>query len=282
MRNEELIKLDIGVDEHIALWKISNEVSDTNLNIFLTHGTFSNRKVCMGIADFLVEKGYTCWIMEWRNHGDSSRINSKFNFETIAKEDIKIAFDYLFDVQKIQKIDCITHSGGGICLTMTLIEYPQYRSKINKISLFACQSFGAVNSTGQYLKIQLGKWLASILGFIPSKLLGSPEDEPYHLMKQWFNWNLSKEFIGEDGFDYRENMQDINIPILSICGLGDTFIAPKSGCEQFLNAFNNSHNKLLVCGKETGYKEDYNHGRILHSSSAREEIYPIILEWLGE
>lgn len=282
MRNEELIKLNIDPKEHIALWKISNETSDTNRNIFLTHGTFSNRKVCMGIADFLIEEGYTCWIMEWRNHGDSSKINTKFNFETIAKKDIKIAFDYLFDIQKIQKIDCITHSGGGISLTIALIEYPEYHSKITRIIFFASQAYGAVNSFSNQLKAQLGKWAASILGFLPARLVGSPEDEPYHLMKQWFNWNLSKNFLGDDGFDYQEKMKEIDIPILSICGLGDTFIAPKSGCEEFLNAFENPHNQLLVCGKETGYKEDYNHGRILHSRSAREEIYPTVLDWLRQ
>ena len=281
MRNEELIKLKIDSKEYIALWKISNKSSDKTRNIFLTHGTFSNRKVCMGIADFLVGEGYTCWIMEWRNHGDSSKISTKFNFETIAKKDIKIVFDYLFDIQKIQKIDCITHSGGGICLTIALIEYPEYRSRIAKMSFFGCQAFGAVNSWRNHVKVQLGKWGGSLLGFLPAQLVGSPENEAYFLMKQWFKWNLSKSFTGDDGFDYQERMKDIDIPILSVCGLGDTFIAPKSGCEQFLNAFKNSQNQLLICGKETGYKEDYNHGRILHSRSAREEIYPLVLNWLS-
>lgn len=281
MRNEELIKLDINTKEHIALWKISNEASDTTRNIFLTHGTFSNRKVCMGIADFLVEAGYTCWIMEWRNHGDSSKVKAKFNFETIANEDIKIAFNYLFNILEIEKIDCVTHSGGGICLTIALVEYPEYRSKIETITLFGCQSFGAVNSWRNHFKVQIGKWGGFLLGFLPARLVGSPENEPYHLMKQWFNWNLSWSFVGDTGIDYQENMRRIYIPVLSICGLGDTFIAPESGCRKFLYSFGNLDNQLLVCGKETGFKEDYNHGRVLHSRAAREEIYPIVLDWLN-
>jgi len=77
-------------------------------------------------------------------------------------------------------------------------------------------------------------------------------------------------------------MEKIKIPILSICGGGDTFIAPKEGCEKFLNAFQNPKNKLLYCTKSNGYKEDYNHSRILQSRNSKAEIWNIALGWLKE
>jgi len=99
-------------------------------------------------------------------------------------------------------------------------------------------------------------------------------------MKQWFNWNLSKKFLSDNGSDFIPKMASIRIPIFSIVGAGDTFIAPPSGCERFLNAFNNSENKFLLCSKELGFKEDYNHPRILHSRNASSEIHPLVLEWI--
>lgn len=99
-------------------------------------------------------------------------------------------------------------------------------------------------------------------------------------MKQWFNWNLSQKFLGKGDFDYQKEMPKINFPILSICGEGDTFIAPVQGCQKFLDAFQNPQNQLLFCGKSTGYLENYSHDRILHSSSARKEIWPKVLEWI--
>ena len=57
---------------------------------------------------------------------------------------LRAAFVYLFGTLQIQgSLDCITHSGGGLCLTMVLINQPQYQAKINSMTLFCCQSFGA-------------------------------------------------------------------------------------------------------------------------------------------
>jgi hypothetical protein len=62
--------------------------------------------------------------------------NGNFNFETIAKYDLKSTFKFLFDNQNLSSTDCLTHSGGGIVLTMLLIDNPNYKSKINSITLF--------------------------------------------------------------------------------------------------------------------------------------------------
>ena len=250
-------------------------------HVFLTHGTFSNRKVCDGIAVYLTEKGFTCWIMEWRNHGKSSRSEQKFNFETIAKYDIKSIFSFLFNNQNLKNIDCITHSGGGIILTMFLINNPNYNLKINSITLFGVQAFGAGEKLSSRIKILLSKYLTALIGKVPSKTAGSTEhSESYDTMKQWFNWNLNKNFLGENGFDYLKKMNEISVPILSICGKGDNFIAPKEGCEKFLKAFENEENKLLFYSKENGNLENYNHSRILKSQSSKKEIWPIVENWI--
>ena len=229
----------------IALWKLNSE-KKSDKHIFLTHGTFSNRKICDGISLFLVEKGFTCWIMEWRNHGESSKTQQEFNFETIAKYDIKSTFDFLFNKENLKNIDCLTHSGGGIVLTMFLINNPSYNLKINSITLFGVQAFGAAIELSNRIKIISSKYLSALLGEVPSKTAGSTEhSESYYTMKQWFNWNLNKNFIGENGFNYLKRMNRVNVPILSICAKGDNFIAPKKGCKKFLNAFQNKENKLL-------------------------------------
>ena len=276
---EKLIKLPFEEDHFLALWQYgSSEVAGKD--VFLTHGTFSNKRVMMGIIDYLVGQGYTCWMLEWRDHGGSSSYPDKYNFETIALEDIKIALDYLYDVQGLDHIDCITHSGGGICLSMLLIQMPQYKSRIDSVIFFGCQAFGAVTNKRNYYKIKIGAFISSLLGFIPGQVAGSPENETYFMMKQWFRWNLTTDFKGDDGIDYKEKLSQIRIPILSVCGGGDLFIAPPSGCASFLESYDNPLNKLLTYSIANGNLEDYNHGRILHSSSAKKEIYPEVLTWL--
>lgn len=262
------------------MWKLSSE-TDSEKHVFLTHGTFSNRKICDGIATYLVEKGCTCWILEWRNHGKSARSTGEFNFETIAKFDLTSTFNFLFNKLHLKNIACITHSGGGIALTMFLINNPNYTSKINSITLFGGQAFGAATQLTNRIKIMVSKYVSALLGKVPASTVGSSEhNESYFTMKQWFNWNLNENFIGENNFDYLAKMHTIRIPILSICAKGDRFIAPKIGCEKFLNAFKNEENKLQYFSKANGNLEDYNHSRVLKSQNSKKEIWPIVKDWI--
>ena len=91
----------------IVLWKCSSEKSPGHKHIFLTHGTFSNRKVLLGIMEFLVEQGYTCWIMEWRGHGDSPKPSERYNFETIGLYDVP-AEEYI--AKRGKAINCLRMS----------------------------------------------------------------------------------------------------------------------------------------------------------------------------
>ena len=277
---EELKHLTNEDGSEIALWKTVSSTSSPTKNILLTHGTFSNRKVLNGIVEYLVEHQYTCWVFEWRNHGHSKKSDSNFDFETIGKQDFKTVFDYLFNTCKIPQINCITHSGGGICLTIALIEYPIFKNHINSITMFACQAFGAGSSLSNYLKIAFGKYLSKIIGKVPAKSIGGEEDESYYFMQQWFNWNLRGKFEGKTGIDYQSKMKEIKTPILSVHGAGDHFISPPDGCRKYLHAFQNSENQLLFCSTQKGYVENYNHSRILHSRNSRKEIYPKVLAWM--
>ncbi len=221
--------------------------------------------------------------MEWRNHGESSKAQKEFDFETIARYDLKSSFEFLFNDQNIQNIDCLAHSGGGIALTILLINNKGYHSKISSITLFGVQAFGAGTKFNNRIKILGGKYLTALLGIVPAKTAGSTEhSESYYTMKQWFNWNLRHDFIGENGIDYLRKMNEIEIPILSICASGDNFIAPKVGCEKYLNAFENTKNQLVYLSKKNGNLENYNHSRILKSQNSMKEIWPIVIEWINK
>lgn len=178
-------------------------------------------------------------------------------------------------------MDCITHSGGGICLTMFLIKNRQYIPRLNSITMFSCQAFGAAHSLRNHARILAGKLISYILGHTPGKKIGlGPYNESYATMKQWFDWNLHGNFKGENDYNYLENMQLITTPVLSICSKGDTFIAPKQGCSEFLDAFGNPQNKLIFCSVNNGYAEDYNHASVLISKNSANEIWPRVVKWV--
>ena len=308
----------------IAVWEIfdndkthplSDETANKRQNIFLTHGTFSDKKTCLRIAKYLATLGHTCYIMEWRGHGNSAvsnNITSKaaFNFETVATYDFSATFRYLFDDLKLDNLHCVTHSGGGACLTMFLIQNPQYIDKINSISLFACQVYGAIINPKNYLKILSAKLFTRLLGYLPAKNLKlGPIDESYYTMNQWYQWNLRKNFnssfikqysmnvtnieqhvsdnstrrhssANSEFFDYRQHMPSITIPIYAISAKGDKLISPTCGCYAFFSDFNNPSNVFREYSLSNGDLDDYNHSRIMNSRYAAQEIWPTVAAWI--
>lgn len=279
MTDWHCLHLPIHQHHHIALWKALPPTANGQ-HVLLTHGTFSTKNVLTALVEYLQQKGFTCWIFEWRNHGNSTTMDRHFDFETIAQEDCRIVLDHLIQEQGIQQLHGVTHSGGGICLSLALLLYPAYRAYFASLTFFACQAFGAANHPMNYAKIWLGKYLSKFLGKTPVRKVGGEQDEYYPLMQQWFDWNLSGQFNSKTGISYEINLSNIQIPILSICGEGDTFIAPIAGCRRFLDAFQNPKNQLLYCSKANGFAEAYTHSRIIRSRNAQREVYPRVVDWM--
>ena len=305
MSTQTLHKVNTADGEQIALWnvanpsenslKANNKLKNKAQNILLIHGTFSDKRVSLGIARYLVQLGHNCYIMEWRGHGDSSIPLTNYNFETIAFYDIAATFHYLYNELKLDNLHAITHSGGGICLTMFLTQNQRYINKISSITMLACQAYGAVLNPTSYTKIALLKNMTRLLGYVPAKRFKlGPINESYHTMSQWYHWNLGKHFksslakhnsdykksSGDKGFDYRQLMPSITIPIYAISAKGDRFIAPPSGCKLFLEDFNNSANIFREFAIENGDLEDYNHSRIILSGKAAKGVWPTIAAWI--
>ncbi len=300
---EDLTLITTKDGEKIAVWEVIDETKNVKVrtstkrqNIFLTHGTFSDKKVCLGIASYLAKLGHTCYVMEWRGHGSSSIPEKAYNFETVATHDYEATFRYLFDDLKLDNLHCVTHSGGGIGLVMFLIQNNQYITKINSISTFACQAYGAVSSSSSYAKILGAKVFSKLLGYIPAKNLGlGPFNESYYTMSQWYDWNLQKNFKSgfirnkdidkqaryqNDRFDYRQHMAKITTPVYAINGKGDLFISPTSGCKLFFNGFDGDNNVFQEFAKAKGDLEDYDHTRVLMSRNSAIEIWPTVAAWI--
>ena len=301
MISETLSLVTTKDNEQIALWQLADSTDDgyksEGQNILLIHGTFSDKRVSLGVANYLAKLGHTCYIMEWRGHGTSSIATEKFNFETIAFYDIAATFHYLFNELKVDNLHAVTHSGGGICLSIFLTQNPHYVGKTSSVTMIACQAYGAALNPKSYLKILLLKIMTRLLDHVPARRLKlGPINESYHTMRQWYNWNLNKNFQSSlvkpdsnskksrkyENFDYRQLMPTITIPIYAISAKGDDFIAPTKGCQLFLDSFNNSVNVFREFSIDNGALEDYDHSRVILSRNAAKEIWPTIAAWIEE
>ena len=84
----------------------------------------------------------------------------------------------------------------------------------------------------------------------------------------------------DNSFNFARNADKIDVPYLIMGGNRDA-LAPPSVQNFLYNNVSSEDKKLVIIGSECGFSTDYGHNDSLISSSARQEVYPLILDWLN-
>jgi oxygen-independent coproporphyrinogen-3 oxidase len=264
----------------LSLLRIYGEVWHDS-PILLSHGTFSNAQTCTRLATYLAENGFDCWILELRGHGRSEVGPVHPDFEQFSELDVPAALRAVRQKTQNKQLFWVGHSGGGLVPLMHLARHPEACAQIKGIVTLASQATDAGVTWSGWAKIALSAVGNNVMGYAPGPLFKlGPENEFRGVMNQWFRWNWNGRWTGTDGFDYLEGLRRIEVPALCFAGGGDRFIAPYQGCRRLYSALGGLDKQMVFCAKSEGYGEDYSHARIITSSRAQQEIWPIISEWL--
>ncbi len=248
--------------------------------VILTHGTFSNARICMKLAAFLNANGFDCWIYEWSGHGLSEYGRRYPDIEDFALHDVPAVIKkVLTETAKAASI-WVAHSGGGFLPLIYMARNPHLQYKIKAIAGMGSQTSGAGRTWLGKLITMTQPVVIKMLGKMPGPLFGlGPEDEISGFLKQWSKWNYSGKWLGKDNFDYYKAMEDIHIPFFLASGEKD-IIAPPSGCRKLFDSIGSARKKFILCSRANGFKEDYNHPRLIASQNAKVEIWPLVLDFI--
>lgn len=254
--------------------------------VILTHGTFSNGSVCLRLARAIAAEGFATYVLDWREHGSSPAGRhraSKANFETVALNDGPLALEIVAERSGKPRVFWVGHSGGGFLPTMLLARQPAHRTRFAGIVSLATQAAGAGKTVPKRLQIAFAAALTGALGRVPGRALGlGVHDETARMMNQWYRWNWTGRWLGDDGFDYAASVRDLEVPILSFAARGDRFIAPPQGCRGWFDTLGSLDKQFVECGLATGFSEDFDHSRIIASRAAMKEVWPRLIAWLVE
>lgn len=248
--------------------------------VILAHGMFSNYRTCRGLARYLSTLNFECWLLDSQGHGHSDKPAQEPDFETMCLDDTKAVLNF---VQKRSDVPVwwVGHSGGGLAILMYLARNPQQQEILSGVVTIASQAFDAGFNWRRRLFFRVCRPLIQIIGTVPGKALklGS-ENEFVRVLDQWLRWSISQCWRGADGFDYKAEMSAIELPVLSIAGIADKYIAPVSGCEKLYSILGSSDKSFLCFGLEQGYLEDYTHARVVSSRNAATDVWPVVGKWL--
>lgn len=267
---------------HICLAHLGTGRQAKGLPLILAHGTLSNAGTVEGLGRYLAGQGYDVWLLEWGGHGKSLAPQGNRDFEAPAFADLPQALDFVRARTGHAKVFWIGHSGGGLLALMHLARYPQAQDCFAGLALLGSQATDAARTFAHKVRAVFLYGLTRIMGRTP-RLFASmgDEGEPTQLLAQWAVWNLSGRWLGRDGFNYLSALESLKIPCLVMAGTRDV-IAPAKGCRQVFDRLGSQDKTWVLCGKAQGFSREFSHGGLVYESTARQEVFPMILDWLRE
>ncbi len=252
--------------------------------IVLVPGAFSNHEFWLGTrgAGFgreLVSRGWESWAIDPRGHGQSSREGSRdrWRFRDWIRYDVPAVLIAALDGGA--PVLLVGHSAGGAAALSTLAMHPELTGAVAGLVLIATPApiLGPFRRLGARAIVALSR----LFGRFPARLLryGS-EDEHRDVMVEWMEWNLRGVWGWDEAPDLLGRLHHVELPILVVSGAGDGLFAPPALCRELFEMFRTRDKTFLEFGRATGYSKDYGHAGLIVDRSAREEVWPRIIEWM--
>lgn len=260
----------------VALHRLGNP---QHPRVLLVPGTFSNHTFWLGtrgigFARTLADAGFEACVLDPRGHGHSERParTQHWDIDDWAREDVPTALRAIATPD--EPVFIIGHSAGGAVVLAALSAEPELRALVRAVI--------TVGTPVPWLQPWrgVGAWLirqvSVALGRFPARLLKlGPEDELPRVMSQWMTWNIEGHWTGDDGTDYSAGLEELDMPFLMIAGSHDRFFAPPAACRGLFEMIGSVRKQFVVF-------EKYDHVSIIVSKRAHTEVWPRMLQFLGE
>jgi len=261
----------------------------------------------VSLADYLQTRGYDVWIPALRGDpgtlAPSRRAKRNFNFDDHALLDVPAAVDLVLAETGESSVLWVGHSLGGMLYYAALAERPETL----RAGVSICSPSSFVEQPKLYRRIRRYGWLIGERGMLPARALArltlplgpahpvlrivaNRENSDWKLLRgiaangltnlskgtarQGVSWIKTASFAQADGtpWDFRSD-----VPTLVLAGAGDRLIPEQNvafACSQLSDC------SLEVIGVNQGFVTDYGHIDTVLGELARDEVYPIIGEFL--
>ena len=276
-------KLEILTDDGVHL--VAHCMGDLSATpVLLVPGTFSNHSFWLGtrgtgFAREIASAGYEAWVLDPRGHGESQKPapGERWDFDDWARRDLPAAVRAA--AGRGEGVIVVGHSAGGATSLIACAVHDDVRRAVRGLVIVSTplpwlQGFRRAITW-------LTRAVSRTVGRFPARLLAlGPEDELGGVMAQWMTWNLEGHWMGDDGTDYQALLARLELPMLFLAGAGDHLEAPPRAVHALFKLVGSRDKTFLLCGRDGGFSEDFDHAGILVSRAAREEVWPKIVEWI--
>ncbi len=270
------------------------------------------------LAYYLKLKGYTVFAINLRGSGlsyhNSKNRTEDFNFDDIIENDIPAIIQNVCSITGAKKINWIGHSMGAMIMQCYLA---RGLSEVDKVASFtSIAGPGTLNHLRdnvplnfftryqkrlmKFIDLRLGVKLLAPLGgrvstsfdqlfYIKENITGlvlrrfmcnASENIAPGLANQFSEWiTTGKETTKNGQFNYPANYFRIQLPALFLSAIRDGIAVPSSIHFVYEEA-ESKHKKYVLFSKSNGHSIDYCHLSLVLGERAKQDVYPVILDWL--
>jgi alpha-beta hydrolase superfamily lysophospholipase len=286
----------------------AKNLSDRGAVLFL-HGSIENGRIFYsekgrGLAAFLAQQGYHCYVADLRGRGKSEPVVGRGadhgQWESVV-EDIPAIHQFVCQ-RHGQGVHWIAHSWGGTLGSATLVRFPELRSTVRSLTMFGVKRQITVRSAEYYFKIafiwqavaKLSHWL---WGYFPAKRLGfGADNEPWGSVWQVSHWIKNSRWQDPiDGFDYSAALQAQQEQLAAqpdsnyhwprswfIAGASDKVLAHVKDVQLLMDELQGADMRLTLLAKANGYRHDYGHIDMLVHRDANGDHFQALPDWLDD
>ena len=291
---QESVFIKLAESQTLHLRRIS-KTDAKGTAVFFMHGAVENGKIFYthsnkGLAPFLAEHGYVCYVADLRGRGESKPAiskHAKYGQTEAILEDIPAFLDKIKQLEGEPARYWVAHSWGGVLMNSVFARFPELIDDVK-----ACGYFGSKRSLynhhpskyiqGNLIWYGLAPLVARKHGFVPAKKLkwGS-DDETRKSHYQSMQWAKRKPWVDtDDGFDYANALADKALPpIMHVAGVKDKALCQPVDIEKFMEESGIGKQRMTIYGRKFGHKVDYDHINMLTHPQARFDQFVDLLNW---
>ncbi len=289
--------VQLGNQQTLHLRRIAND-KQAGPVVFFMHGAVENGKIFYthsnkGLAPYLAEQGYCCYVADLRGRGESKPLISpqaKYGQTEAIVEDIPAFINYIEQFEGKRPDYWVAHSWGGVLMNSVFARFPEYLKEVKACAYFGSKRSLFNNHPKKLLQANvIWYFMAPILakkqGYLNAKgYKWGSDNESQKSHYQSMQWAKKRPWIdSDDGFDYAKALAKVQVPpTLHIGAVNDKALAQPIDIKKFMAESGPGKQTLKIYGKRHGHSVDYDHINMLTHPRARGEQFKDVVSWFNE
>ncbi|MFC3702181.1 alpha/beta hydrolase [Reinekea marina] len=264
--------------------------------VLMLHGLGSSGDVFIGeghgLANYLSELGFTCYVPDLIGHGQSwphiSR-HLEHSVHDIVEEDLVRIFSQIEKTLNGRPLYVVGQGFGSVLLLSAFAKHPLIQKLTEGFVHFNARRSTTISGASHRL-LSKALWrklmngVGAVRGDVPlhwTSQANQPEALSWY--RTFLNWSEGDWVDEVDQFNYAAKIRALTLPpSLYLASRSQGYWSNTADVREFMRELGTHNARMLILAKGDGNLRNYNSLSMLQHDDAWVDHFPVILDWLNE